>query len=51
MRELFWRFKPTRWLKFRIEAGILPVMELKDRSTQLSWGEREEGILPEKLLF
>lgn len=38
-----------RSVKFWIADGILPVKELKERSITLSWGEKVEGILPEKL--
>lgn len=50
VRKLFWSFKLVRCVKFFIVAGMLPVKELNERSTKLSWREREDGIAPEKLL-
>lgn len=41
----------VRWVKFVISGGISPVKALKERSTTLSWGEREEGRSPERLLL
>lgn len=49
-RELFCRFKLVRFFKFCMVGGILPVSELKERSSELSKGERDEGMVPEKLL-
>lgn len=40
-----------RNVKFCIEFGMLPVKELKERSSTLSCGESEDGIPPEKSLF
>lgn len=40
-----------RRVKFWIVAGMLPVKELKDKSSKVRLGDREEGILPVKLLF
>lgn len=37
-------------VKFCIVNGMFPVNELKEKSSMLSWGEREAGITPEKLL-
>jgi hypothetical protein len=50
VRELFWRFKEVRNVKFCMVFGMLPVKELKERSRTLSCGGRDEGILPEKSL-
>lgn len=40
-----------RCVKFCIVVGMLPVNELKERSSNLRLGERAEGMTPEKLLF
>lgn len=37
-------------VKFQIVSGMLPVKELNERSSTVSWGENEAGISPEKLL-
>lgn len=50
VRELFWRLRAARWVRLLRAAGILPVKELKDRSRELRWDEKEEGMSPEKLL-
>lgn len=49
VRALFWRFNPVRNVKFWIEFGMLPVNKLDDRSRKMSWGEKFEGMFPEKL--
>lgn len=38
-----------RNVKFWIEFGMLPVNKLDDRSRKMSWGEKFEGMFPEKL--
>lgn len=39
-----------RCVKLLIVAGIFPVMELKEKSRKISWEDKEEGKVPEKLL-
>jgi len=47
---LFWRLNPVSCVKFAIVWGMLPVKELKERSSTLSFKEKEVGTPPEKLL-
>ena len=49
-RELFWRLNLVSNVKFCIVFGMLPENELNDKSSTLSWGDNEAGILPERLL-
>ncbi len=39
-----------RFVKLLIVAGMFPVKELKERSRKISSEDKEEEILPEKLL-
>lgn len=48
--KLFWRLKLERCVRFCMAAGISPVKELNERSSMLVRGEKEDGMLPEKLL-
>ncbi|CAL9003059.1 unnamed protein product, partial [Prunus brigantina] len=46
VRELFWRFSPVRRVKFWIVVGMLPVKELKDKSSKVRKGENIRGKIP-----
>lgn len=50
-KELNWRFREVRWVRFSRVSGMIPVKELNDRSKLLIWGETRRGRSPEKLLF
>lgn len=50
-KELNWRLREVRRVRFFSVSGMFPVKELKERSKLVIWGETLRGISPEKLLF
>lgn len=48
-KELFWRNKVVRRVRFWMVSGTSPVKKLKETSMTLSCGERKNGIPPENL--